>query len=143
MHTLYLNTVSIFGLFSKGGSDVGENKGWIQQTKCDELPCPEMCTSGWQYSDGNAWNIDASMKPTCGKILHLKDWCENNILILVEFAFYLGNYIHLGCLAGSRVPSPYDSCNTCLCGEDGSIGSCTRILCSEGTYLNIAIFSLI
>ena len=130
--------------FQKGGSDVGENKGWIQQTKCDELPCPEMCTSGWQYSDGNAWNIDASMKPTCGKILHLKDWCENNIsLILVEFAFYLGNYIHLGCLAGSRVPSPYDSCNTCLCGEDGSIGSCTRILCSEGTYLNIAIFSLI
>ena len=81
MHTLYLNTVSIFGLFSKGGSDVGENKGWIQQTKCDELPCPEMCTSGWQYSDGNAWNIDASMKPTCGKILHLKDWCENNISV--------------------------------------------------------------
>ena len=73
MHTLYLDTVSIFGLFSKGGSDVGENKGWIQQTKCDELPCPEMCSSGWQYSDGNAWNIDASMKPTCGKILHLKD----------------------------------------------------------------------
>ena len=73
MHTLYLDTISIFGLFAKGGSDVGENKGWIQQTKCDELPCPEMCSSGWQYSDGNAWNIDASMKPTCGKILHLKD----------------------------------------------------------------------
>ena len=132
--------------FQKGGSDVGENKGWIQQTKCDELPCPEMCSSGWQYSDGNAWNIDVSMKPTCGKIFNLKDWCENNsilALIIVELVLRSYDYIHLGCLAGSRVPSPYDSCNTCLCGEDGSIGSCTRILCSEGTYSNIAISRLI
>ena len=30
------------------------------------------------------------------------------------------------------MPSPFDSCNTCLCGEDGSIEGCTRILCLEG-----------
>ena len=52
---------------NQGGSEVGQNKGWIQQTKCDHIPCPEMCSSGWQYSDGMAWRLDASMKPTCGK----------------------------------------------------------------------------
>ena len=52
---------------NQGGSEVGQNKGWIQQTKCDHIQCPEMCSSGWQYSDGMAWRLDASMKPTCGK----------------------------------------------------------------------------
>ena len=46
---------------------MGENKGWIQQTTCDEISCPEMCTEGWQYSDGETWKFDTSMKPTCGK----------------------------------------------------------------------------
>ena len=62
---------------------------------------------------------------------------------IVELVFYLSDHTFLGCVPGSRVPSQYDGCNTCLCGEDGSIGSCTIMLCSEGTYLNIAISRLI
>ena len=41
-------------------------------------------------------------------------------------------FVTIGCTPGSRVPSPHDDCNTCSCGEDGSIGACTRILCSDG-----------
>ena len=65
---------------NQGGSEVGKNKGWIQQTKCDELPCPETCTSGWQFSDGMVWRTDSSLKPTCGKysfdITTKKYWYE-------------------------------------------------------------------
>ena len=63
----------------------------------------------------------------------------------MQFVIYLCNYIYLGCIAGSRVPSPFDSCNTCLCAEDGSVESCTRILCLEGIFksnLRNQVFSL-
>ena len=43
-------------------------------------------------------------------------------------------FVTIGCTPGSRVPSPHDDCNTCICGEDGSIGACTRILCSDGKW---------
>lgn len=88
-----------------GGSVVGENKGWIQQTTCDNINCPEECTAGWQYSDGETWKLDASLKPTCG------------------------------CTPGTRIPSASDSCNTCICNEDGTIGECTKQLCSEDNPL--------
>ena len=40
--------------------------------------------------------------------------------------------LFLGCSSGEKIPSPYDSCNTCICGEDGDIGVCTRMFCNEG-----------
>ena len=40
------------------------------------------------------------------------------------------------------MPSPFDSCNTCLCGEDGSIEGCTRILCLGGTSLSVKVLIL-
>ena len=46
-------------------------------------------------------------------------------------------FVTIGCTPGSRVPSPHDDCNTCICGEDGSIGACTRILCSDGKLMKI------
>ena len=56
-----------YALFSNQvGPEIGTNQGWIQHIKCN-APCPEMCTFGWQYSNGIAWNNDESMKPTCGK----------------------------------------------------------------------------
>ena len=61
----------------------------------------------------------------------------------MDLFLYPCNHIYTGCLAGSRVPSPFDSCNTCLCGEDGSIEGCTRILCLEGTSLNVKVLRFI
>ena len=69
--------------------------------------------------------------------LYFKVW--NNLLVQTNQSFFffmcllIENIFKLeGCSPGSRVPSPYDNCNTCTCGEDGSIGACTRISCTEG-----------
>merc|ERR1712020_20491 len=36
------------------GPEIGKNHGWMQHTKCDGK-CAEMCSSGWEYSNGNVW----------------------------------------------------------------------------------------
>ena len=52
----------------------------------------------------------------------------NIILILLEI-------VDIRCSEpGKNVPSPYDSCNSCLCLDDGTVGLCTLALCQTRKF---------
>ena len=51
------------------GEDYYNDDTWIYHQKCKE-ECPNQCTNSWQYWSGG-WQVDNSIKISCGKILGL------------------------------------------------------------------------
>ena len=100
-----------------------------------------ICTFDLNNTDCDIDILPEPPLPPPGKLTSIlfKNALNLNNGVIIKFVIYLCNHIYIGCIAGSRVPSPFDNCNTCLCGQDGSIEGCTRILCLEGTSLNVKV----
>jgi len=116
-----------------GGSQCCEGYGDIQcrysSDYCPIVSLPYPLSVNWPHDYPSIFHtFTCADSPGCSNVT--PNMCENVVLVQVQCPAAC-KICEPGrmCIPGSRIPSPYDRCNTCLCDANGKIGGCTRAWC--------------